>query len=618
MTLSLRKTLATLLLVAGGLLFSSAIAGAEELQWRHAIGIIEAPKYLEGFQRFSYVNPEAPKGGTLKLSADGTFDTFNPVLDKGNLAAGLLPRASYVTETLFKPSMDEDGTSYGLLAEAVAYPDDYSFAKFRLRAEARWVDGKPVTPEDVVFSFEKFKELHPLYTTYYAHVLKAEKTGDREVTFTFDQKGNKELPMIVSELDILPKHWWEATGADGKPRDITKTTLEPIMGSGPYRISGFSPGSSISYELRDDYWGKNLNVNIGYYNVRQIRYSYFSDNNVEFEAFRAGNVDFWMETKAAHWATAFDFPAVNSGEVIREELPNPYRATGIMQAMVPNMRRDLFKDERVREALTYAFDFEELNRTVFYNAYKRVNSFFWGTELASSGLPEGKELEILNSVKDEVPPQVFTTPYTNPVGGTPEKQRDNLRKAVGLLKEAGYELRGNRMVNAKTGAPLSFEILLSSPTLEVVAVPYANMLRKIGIEATIRTVDSSQYLNRLRNFDYDMTWTVWGQTRNPGNEQREYWGSSSVNRPGARNYAGIADPGIDKLIDKVIFAKDRDDLVAATRALDRVLLAHHYVVPMYYGNTARIAYWNRLVHAKDLPEFAIGFPDIWWSRQGGN
>ncbi|MCF1474211.1 MULTISPECIES: extracellular solute-binding protein [Rhizobium/Agrobacterium group] len=593
-------------------------AFAEEPQWRHAIGLIDAPKYPEGFQRFDYVNPDAPKDGELKLSANGTFDTFNPVLDKGQLAAGLLPRLSMVTETLLKPSLGEDGTSYGLLAEAFAYPDDFSYVKFRLRQQAKWADGQPVTPEDVVFSLEKFKELNPLFTSYYSHVVKAEKTGEREVTFTFDQKGNKELPLIVGELDIVPKHWWEGQGPDGKLRDISKTTLEPIMGSGPYRIAGFSPGGSVRYELREDYWGKDLNVNIGYNNFKTVIYTFFTDENVEFEAFRAGTVDYWYETKAAHWATAFDFPAVKDGRIVREETPNPFRATGIMQAMVPNLRRELFKDERVREALGYAFDFEELNRTVFFNSYKRIDSFFWGTELASSGLPQGRELDILEALKGEVPADVFTQPYANSVGGTPEKQRDNLRNAVSLLKQAGYEIRGNKMVKAATGEPLKFEILLSSPILEVVAVPYVTMLRKIGIEASLRTVDSSQYINRLRNFDYDMTWTVWGQTRNPGNEQRNYWGSVSANQNGSRNYAGISDPAIDKLIDQVVFAKSRDDLIAATRALDRVLLAHHYVIPMYYGNTARMAYWSKLAHPAEFPHFSTGFPDIWWAKQASN
>lgn len=581
---------------------------------RHGVSLTGELRYPAGFAHFDYVNPGAPKGGELKLAATGTYDTFNPVLEKGEAAPGL----TLVFDTLMKESEDEVSTSYGLLAEGVSYPEDVSFATFRLRAEARWADGKPVTPDDVIFSFEKSKELNPLYTSYYRHVVAVEKTGDRDVTFRFDEKHNKELPMILGQFQILPKHWWEGVGPDGKPRDINRTTLEPVMGSGPYRIAEFKAGATLRYELRDDYWAKDLNVNVGQNNFRSIAYTMFGDLDVQFEAFRSGNTDYWVETKAARWATGFDFPAVKDGRVKREELPNPYRATGIMQALVPNMRREIFKDRRVREALNYAFDFEELNRTVFYGAYKRVDSFFFGTELASRGLPEGRELEMLNEVKDKVPAEVFTTPYANPVGGTPQAQRDNLRKAVALLKDAGYEIRGGRMVNAATGAPLGFEILLSNPMLEVVAVPYSEVLRKIGIDARVRTVDDSQYANRARSFDYDMTWVVWGQTLNPGNEQRDFWSSSSKDKEGSRNYAGIADPAVDALIDKVIFAGNRDDLLAATRALDRVLLANDYVVPLYYGGVARIAYWDKFDRPAELPTYSTGFPTIWWSKAAVN
>lgn len=581
---------------------------------RHGVSLTGELRYPAGFAHFDYVNPGAPKGGELKLAATGTYDTFNPVLEKGEAAPGL----TLVFDTLMKESEDEVSTSYGLLAEGVSYPEDVSFATFRLRAEARWADGKPVTPDDVIFSFEKSKELNPLYTSYYRHVVAVEKTGDRDVTFRFDEKHNKELPMILGQFQILPKHWWEGVGPDGKPRDINRTTLEPVMGSGPYRIAELKAGATLRYELRDDYWAKDLNVNVGQNNFRSIAYTMFGDLDVQFEAFRSGNTDYWVETKAARWATGFDFPAVKDGRVKREELPNPYRATGIMQALVPNMRREIFKDRRVREALNYAFDFEELNRTVFYGAYKRVDSFFFGTELASRGLPEGRELEMLNEVKDKVPAEVFTTPYANPVGGTPQAQRDNLRKAVALLKDAGYEIRGGRMVNAATGAPLGFEILLSNPMLEVVAVPYSEVLRKIGIDARVRTVDDSQYANRARSFDYDMTWVVWGQTLNPGNEQRDFWSSSSKDKEGSRNYAGIADPAVDALIDKVIFAGNRDDLLAATRALDRVLLANDYVVPLYYGGVARIAYWDKFDRPAELPTYSTGFPTIWWSKAAVN
>ncbi|MGV8937906.1 MAG: extracellular solute-binding protein [Allorhizobium sp.] len=610
--MGLARNLTTVFLVISSCFVGATAAKADGEVWRHALALDSEIKYPPGFAHFDYVNPQAPKGGTLKLSSAGTFDSFNPILDKGELVPGITYGKGLVFETLTTKAEDEISTAYGLLAEGVSVADDIGSVTFRLRSQAKWADGMPVTPEDVVFSFERIKDLNPLFTAYYRHVVSAEKTGERDVTFHFDEKGNRELPMILGEFAILPKHWWQGKAADGTVRDVAKTTLEPVMGSGPYKIAGFRAGASIRYELRDDYWGRDLNVNIGQNNFAAVEYTMFADRDVEFEAFRSGNTDYWTENKAAHWATAFDFPAVKNGLIKREELLNPLRSTGIMQAMVPNMRRDLFKDERVREALNYAFDFEELNRTVFYGAYKRIDSYFWNTELASAGLPEGKELEILNDVKDKVPPEVFTAPYVNPVGGTPTLMRDNLRKAIGLLKSAGYEIRGTQMVNAKTGAPLSFELLLSSPTLEVVAVPYQQMLRKIGIDMRVRTVDSAQYTNRLRSWDYDMTWTVWAQTLSPGNEQADYWGSVSAERPGSRNYAGIADPGIDALIQKVIFASSRDDLIVATRALDRVLLAHHYVIPMYYSNTWRIAYAATLQHPAELPTYGIGFPDIWW------
>jgi microcin C transport system substrate-binding protein len=594
------------------LAFSAAPAIAVEATepLRHGVAIVGDLKYPAGFERFDYVNPSAPKGGTLRMSSTGTFDSFNPVLNKGEAAPGLLT----VFDTLLKDSSDEVSAGYGLLAEGVSFPADFSSATFRLRAEARFADGEPVKPEDVIFSFEKLKELNPLYMSYYGHVVSAEKTGERDVTFRFDQKNNRELPMILGQFPVVPKHWWEANGADGMPRDISRTTLEPVLGSGPYKIAEFKAGATIRYELRDDYWGKDLNVNVGYNNFKNVTYTMFGDRDVEFEAFRSGNTDFWQETRAARWATGFDFPAVKDGRVKKEEFENPYRATGVMQALVPNMRRELFKDQRVREALNYALDFEELNRTVFYGAYQRVDSFFFGTELASTGLPEGKELELLAGLKDKVPASVFDTPFKNPIGGTPQATRDNLRKAVELFKQAGYELRGNAMVNAKTGQPFRFELLLSSPQLEVVAVPYQQQLRKIGIDMAVRTVDDSQYTNRTRSFDYDMTWVVWAQTLNPGNEQRDYWGSTSVDRDGSQNYAGISDPAIDALIEKIIFPADRDEQIAATKAMDRVLLAHDYVIPLYYGRTARYAFWDKFEHPAELPTYATGFPLIWWAK----
>ncbi|UDF31303.1 UNVERIFIED_ORG: extracellular solute-binding protein [Roseateles sp. XES5] len=599
------------------LALSLAVAGSARAEdaanqtWRIGISTIGDLKHPDGFDRFGYVNPDAPKGGELKLSNTGTYDTFNPILAKGEVATGV---SSLVYDTLLKNAEDEITASYGLLAEGVSYPDDISTTTFRLRAEAKWADGQPVTPEDVVFSFDKAKEHNPLYANYYKHVVSAEKTGERDVTFRFDEKNNRELPNILGQFPILPKHWWEGTDAKGNTRDIARTTLEPVMGSGPYKIASFQAGGSVRFERRDDYWGKDLNVNVGQYNFGAITYSYYGDKNVEFEDFRAGNVHFFQDNSASHWATAYDFPAMKDGRVVREEIENPLRAAGIMQAFVPNLRRDKFKDQKVREALNYTFDFEDLNRNLAYNAYTRVDSYFWGTELASSGLPEGREKEILEELKDKVPPSVFTTTYTNPVGGEPQKVRENLRKALGLFKEAGYVLKGNKLVNAKTGEPFGFELLLSNPSFERTVTPFINSAKKIGIDARIRTVDASQYTNRVRSFDYDMIYGIWAQSLVPGNEQIDYWGSASVNQPGSKNYAGIADPAIDELIRRVIFAPNREELVATTHALDRVLLAHQYVIPLFYSRAQRIAYWNSLARPQELPYYGLGFPDVWWSK----
>lgn len=590
-------------------------AFADDLVWHYAITTLDAPKYQKDFPHFDYVNVNAPKGGSLVISPNGpsTFNTLNPALDKGDIGSGL----AYVFETLMAPSQDEPSTYYGLLAEAVAYPADMSYEKVRLNAAAKWADGQPVTADDVVFSFNKQKELDPQFSQNYTHVVKVEKTADREVTFTFDEKGNRDILFAIAQLTVMPKHWWDGKDASGKPRDISETSLEVPMGSGPYEITSVTPGSKIVYKLRNDYWGKALNVNVGRYNFGTLEYDYYADRNAEFEAFRKGNFDYWWEESSQRWATGYDFPAVNDGSILREKLINSSRASGVMTALIPNMRRDIFKDQRVREALSYAFDFEDLNRTIFYNAYERINSYFFGTELASSGLPSGRELEILNGIKDLVPASVFSEVYKNPVGGNAEAMRNNLKTAIGLLKAAGYELRGNKMINKKTGQPLTFEILLVQQNLDRVVLPFTRNLAKIGITATVRLVDVSQYINRLRSRDYDMIYSQWKQSLSPGNEQQAFWGSKSADVNGSYNYAGIADPGIDKLINDIIFAKDREDLVASTHALDRVLLAHHYVIPTYDLRADRIAFWNTITHAKELPYYSTGFPSVWWSTKVG-
>lgn len=592
-------TLAALLAV------SPAIA--QDKVWHHGGSLIGEPKYPAGFEKFDYVNPDAPVGGVVRLSSMGGFDTFNPILPQGEPADGI----GLVFETLTTPSLDETSTQYGNLAEAFSYPDDFSSVTFRMNPRAKWADGEPVKAEDVVWTFNKVIELNPSQANYYANVTKAEVTAPGEVTFTFDQTGNRELPNIMGQLIVLPQHWWEGIGPDGKPRDIGRSTLEPPMGSGPYKLANFSAGTSITYERNPDYWGLKEPFNIGQNNFQNIKYEYFRDTTAEFEGFKGDAFDWWDENLALRWQGGYDFPAVTEGKVIKELFENNYRDSGILVGFIPNLRKPLFQSEALREAMLYAFDFEELDKLRFFGQYDRINSYFYGTELAASGLPQGEELEILNSVKDLVPASVFTTEYKNPVNGDPTKLRQSLRTANEILTKAGYTLNGNQLVDPN-GQPVTFEILLNGPTIEPIAAAFQTNLKRLGINATIRSVDSPQYIERVQNRDFDMIYTGWAQSLSPGNEQRDFWGSASAAQNDSRNYAGIADKGVDALVDKIIFADDRDTIIAATRALDRVLLAHHYVTPTYTLRKSRIARWDRFSHPEELPEFSIGFPTVWW------
>jgi microcin C transport system substrate-binding protein len=580
---------------------------ASEPAWRHALSLFGDVKYPADFKRFDYVNPEAPKGGVARLISIGTFDNFNIAVAgiKGNIAAA----ATQIYETLMAKSQDEVVTEYGLLAEAAAHPDDFSWVTYRLRKEARWHDGKPVTPDDVIFSLETLKKLSPFYGAYYRHVVKAEKSGERDIKFTFDGPGNRELPTIVGEVPVLPKHWWEGTDEQGRKRDISTTTLEKPLGSAPYRIKEFVAGRSVVLERVKDYWGADLPVRIGQNNFDEMRFEYFRDNLVALEAFKADQADWIVENSAKQWATAYDFPAVVDKRVVKEEFP--INDSGRMQGFAVNLRREQFKDVRLRRALNYAYDFEEMNKQLFFGQYKRINSYFEGTELACSGVPQGLELQILETVKDKVPPEVFTTPYTNPVGGNPENVRNNLREAAKLLKEAGFEVKERKLVDAM-GRPVTVEILVESPASERIALFYKPSLERIGITTSIRVADDAQYENRMRSFDYDMTIGTWGQSLSPGNEQREFWGSQAADTPGTRNTIGIKNPAVDALIEKVIFAKDRETLVATSRALDRVLLWNFYVVPQFTYGFSRYARWDRFSHA-ELPKYArSGLPSLWW------
>jgi microcin C transport system substrate-binding protein len=586
-------------------------AAAEDTQTHHhALSLVGEPKYAADFTHFDYVNPDAPKGGKVRMADIGGFDSLNPVLYRGEKASGL----GLVYESLMSDSIDEPSTSYGLIAEWASYPADYSSVTFKIRDEARWQDGTPITPDDVIYSLEVNKNANPRMGLYYKNVSRAEKTGDNKVTFYFDTKGNRELPMIMGQLTILPKHYWTGKDAKGEQRDPMKTTLEPPLGSGPYRIKDVSPGRSITYERVADYWGKDLPVNKGQWNYDEIRFDYYRDQTVAFESFKAGNLDYWQETSAKNWATAYDFPAVRDGYVKRQEVR--IKRTQPMQAFVLNLRRPQFQDRRVRQALNLAFNFEWANKNLFYGQYERVGSYFQDSELAApEALPTGRELEILNEVKDQVPPEVFTEVHKNPVNKDQSDLRQNLRKAVMLLKEAGWDVKKGVLTNAKTGQQMKIEFLLVSPLFERIVQPYLANLEKLGIKGSIRLVDSAQYTRRLNVFDYDVIVTTFAQSDSPGNEQRDFWGSEAAGREGSMNLIGIKNPAIDKLVNHIIFAKDREELVAATRALDRVLQWEDFVVPQWYSPDVRIAYWARYGQPKTLPGLTPGFLQVWWYDQ---
>jgi microcin C transport system substrate-binding protein len=589
-----------------------ARAQNSEPQWRHGLSLFGDLKYPPGFRHFDYVNPQAPKGGSVRFVAAGTFDNFNAAVAgvRGLLAAA----AGTICDTLMVPSLDEASAHYGLIAEAVSHPPNFASTSFRLRAGARHHDGQPITVEDVIYSFEAYQKNNPFIGAFYRDVVRVEQSGEREVTFTLGSPGNREMPVILGQLRILPKHWWEGSDASGKKRDVGATTLEPPLGNGAYRIKEFVPGRMVVYGRVKDYWANGLNINIGRDNFDEIRYEYFRDPTVALEAFKADHADWRTENSAKNWAMSYDVPAIKEKRVILGEFPQ--RDRGIMRAFAFNTRRDKFEDARVRRAFNFAFDFEEMNRQFFFGQYKRINSYFEGTELACSGLPQGEELNILEPLRDKVPPEVFSTPYANPVAGTPENVRANLREGMRLIREAGYEVRGLKQVNSQTREALSVEILSlkSDPSgAERFINFYMPSLARLGIDVTVRSVDHIQYENRLRNFDFDIIVASWPQSLSPGNEQRDLWSSQAADTPGSRNYVGMKNPAVDALIERVIFAKSRAELVAATRALDRVLLWNHYVVPQFTDDKVRAARWDRFGRPDPLPEYGgAAFPAVWW------
>jgi microcin C transport system substrate-binding protein len=573
---------------------------------QHALSRVGEVKFPPGFQHFDWVNPEAPKGGSIRLADIGGFDNLNPFTFKGLLAPG----AGLMYDSLMVPSLDEPATSYGLIAEWVSVPDDASSATFGLNPAARFQDGSPITPEDVIFSFEEQKKADPVRAITYKDVVKVEKTGDREVTFTFARTGNGDLPLIVSQLLVIPKKYWTGRNAAGEPRDLSQTTLEPPLGSGPYRIKSVDPNRSVVYERVKDYWAKDLPVMRGQWNFDEVRFDSYRDDVPAFEAFKAGDVSIVQENSSKKWATEYIFPAVRDGRVKKLEVPTA--TVAYTQAFVFNLRRPKFADRAVRQAFDLAFDFESANKNLFYGQYERLDSYFDNSELAAKGLPEGRELALLNEIRDQVPPEVFTTPYKSTVNATPEQVRANLREASRILDQAGWKLAGNMRRNEKTKEALAVEMLVPDTSLDRVLLPYQQALEKIGIRMTIRVVDAPQYVERVKKYDFDMVIENFPQSHAPGNEQREYWGSAAADKPASRNIIGIKDPAVDHLIEKIIYAPTREDVIAAARALDRVLLWNRYVVLQWHRPSEWIAYWNTFGRPAKLPSQSPGWLQTWW------
>jgi microcin C transport system substrate-binding protein len=582
-------------------------ATALERKFRHGLTLFETLKYPKDFPHFAYVNPQAPKGGKLRLAVLGSFDSLNANTLKGD------PIDPGVNETLFARSLDEPFSNYGLLAESVWHPEDVSSVVYRLRPEARFHDGEPVKPEDVIFSFDTLKANLPNRQAYYKDVVRVEKSGDHEVTIVFSVKGNRELPQILGEISVLPKHWWTAKDANGKQRDISASSLEAPLGSGPYKVSKVVSGQVYTLQRVTDYWGEKLPVNVGQNNFDEVEYQIYKDQTVMFEAFKGDQFDIQRESTAKNWATGYDFAAVRNGSVIKQEV----KSDGVegMQAWVMNLRRAKFEDVRVRRALNLAFDFEWSRENLFYGQYTRSRSFFNNSELESKGLPSPEELAILDPLKDKLPTQVFTAEYANPVNTTPQERRKNLREAQTLLAEAGWkaDAQGSRRsLKNEKGETFDIEFLLYSPVFERIALPYKEQLELLGFTVSIRTIDLSQYERRTEDFDYDVIVGSFAQSLSPGNEQREFWTTAFASKPGSKNSAGIANPAIDALVDILIQSPDRKSLVTACRALDRVLLWNHYVVPMWFMSNERLAYWKRVAHADPLPGYELGYPAIWW------
>jgi microcin C transport system substrate-binding protein len=577
----------------------SILRAQPKIHGGHGFAMHGEPLYPTPDAKLDFLNPGAPKGGAVKFTALGTYDSLHPFTLKGVPASA----TSSLWDTLCWQARDEAFTVYGLIAETIEVPEDRSWVAFTLRPQAKWIDGTPITVEDVIWSFDTLKTKgRPTFASYYADVLKAEKTGDRKVTFTFRDTTNRELPLIMGQLPVLPSKWWEG-------KDFEKATLDVALSSGPYKVDGFDVGRSITYRRVPNWWASDLWMNRGRSNFETIRYDYYRDNDVLFEAFKAGGADIRRENSGRNWMTKYDFPAVKDGRVKRDEVPDELPQP--MQGFVFNLRRELFQDRRVRQAIGLMYDFEWINKNLSYGFFTRTRSFFGNSELEAKGLPSPAELKILEPLRGKIPDEVFTTEYQPPRTDGSGNMREQARKAIGLLKQAGWEIKDGKMTD-KAGRKFAFEIILNDAGFERGTLPFKQTLERVGIDMSVRTVDTSQYRRRTDSFDFDMVIDLWGQALSPGNEQREFWGSKAADQPGSKNSMGLKDPAVDQLCDLVISADTREDLVVRTLCLDRVLQWLEFLVPQFRNGSELVAYWNRFSRPEKSAKYAPLSFDTWW------
>jgi microcin C transport system substrate-binding protein len=577
------------------------ISNSFAADFKHGISIFGDLKYPASFQHFDYVNPQAFKGGEVKYGMEGTFNNLNPFILKGISAAGM----EMVFDSLMESSADEISSKYGLIAQSAKLSDDKKSLTFRLRKIAKFHDGSKITADDVIFSFNILKENgHPSYSMIYRDVIAAKKINDYEVKFIFRNGENRELPLAIASLPILSKKYYTNHKFD-------KTTFEPPLGSGSYRVSKVDAGKSITFERVKNYWAKDLPVNKGRYNFDTITYDYYRDNNILVEAFKAGEYDFRQENIARNWANAYNIDKVKNGEIIKKEIRHNLPAP--MQAFVFNLRKEKFQNLNLRQAIALTFDFEWVKEKFFYGSYERTSSFFGNSEFGSFGLPNNSELKILNKFKDQIPPEIFTQEFKLPKSDSSGYSRNNLLKAKSLLEKAGYFVLNQKLIDPKNHQPVELEFLISSKSFQMVIAPMINNLSTLGIKAKIRLVDENQYQNRLKNYDYDIIVNVFGSGMVPGDEQFSYWHSSQKNIVGGNNLAGIDNQAVNYLVEKISQTKNKVELETLTKCLDRILLWNFYVIPQWHNQTYRVLYKNKFAMPKNSPPYSLAL-DSWWIK----